>query len=147
MAIQARRLLKLAAFLEKLPRAKFDFSIIVDQSGLPMLEALKAGKHPCGTVACAMGWMPAVFPKYLKWDDPKEPFGVRWRKNSSDNTSDVAREFFGLSYEQVYWLFFPNSSIWAEKDNGLTDDATPKQVARHIRRFVTKVKAGAELPA
>lgn len=53
-----RRLLKLIAFLEKLPRRKFDFSQVVAKG--------KQNGHYCATVACAGGWLPAVFPKLVR---------------------------------------------------------------------------------
>ncbi len=82
--MNAKRLLKLADFLDKLPRAKFDFGVIAMQDGKPMLEALKAGKERCGTVACAIGWMPAVFPRSLRWTERPEVERGRHRQRRTD---------------------------------------------------------------
>lgn len=126
--VHKRRLLKLAAFLDTLPRAKFDFSIIARQDGLPFLKALKAGDKACGTVACAVGWMPAVFPRAFRWDTG----GTVYPKNLSGVTGldlYAAGQFFGLPDNDINYLFTPDSS-------GLREKATPKQVARHIRRYV-----------
>lgn len=47
--IQRKRFLRLADYLQRLPARKFNFSIFAQQK-------------TCGTVGCAMGWTPAVFP-------------------------------------------------------------------------------------
>lgn len=127
-AHHVQRLLKLADFLDTLPREKFDFSVITCVDGLPLLDALKAGKKRCGTVACAVGWMPAVFPRAFKWTDCG---AVLPRSSQADGMNlDAAGRFFGLDYADTVGLFSP-------EDSGLGYSATPKQVARHIRRFVT----------
>lgn len=144
-AIYRKRLLKLADFLDTLPRAKFAFDVIAVEGGKPMREALKAGKTRCGTVGCALGWAPAVFPRQLRWqrvaDDSKalaicprgKPYDVNW--GQWNTTVGTASRFFGLSNWEVNGLFHPMES-------GLGGDATPKQVARHIRKFVaTQVNA------
>lgn len=126
----ARRLLKLARFLrERVPKEKFDFTVIMQQGENPPLEALKLGAHKCGTVGCAIGWMPAVWPKQLEWDtfqcvvirDDEQNIGADFR---------VAREWFRISDTDADYLFMPN---WG---HSVGRDATPKAVADHIRRFV-----------
>jgi hypothetical protein len=145
--MNARRLLKLADFLAALPREKFDFSQIVEQKGKPMLQALKAGKTRCGTVGCAIGWMPAVFPRHLKWGEDFRGsgtyLGVYFRNSDPESFSgepidfQVAEQFFGITEDETQWLFLPDYySGERDADNGLSDSATPKAVARHIRKFV-----------
>lgn len=59
LAVGNRRLVKLAAFLEKLPRNRFDYSRFIgaDWEGGQNLE--------CGTTACALGWA-ATMPEFRR---------------------------------------------------------------------------------
>lgn len=112
--IHIKRLEKLAAFLDKLPRKKFDFSILVaerDEDG-------------CGTICCAIGWIPAVFPKL-----------ITWREMRTLTITKVTWFLFGIfNGEDTYRLFFPRSST--NRASALPPSATPKQVAREIRKFI-----------
>lgn len=143
--MNAKRLLKLAEFLDTLPRQKFKFSTVADERGKSMREALKAGKTRCGTVGCALGWAPVVFPRLLRWvevrkwfPDDKAMYAVCHRSDTRTQvpasqmwpeTRATAAAVFGLWEADVQFLFQP-------EDSGLGEDATPKQVARHIRQFV-----------
>jgi hypothetical protein len=148
-AIHARRLLKLADFLDELPRQKFDFATLVREDGKPVLEALKAGKTECGTVACAIGWTPAVFPRLAKWGEVRGFFGVRKivlptdaaarDKSSREALILTAAKLFGLSEDDTDTLFVPD---YYERRGRLRNNATPKRVAKHIRRFVEKARRG-----
>lgn len=143
-ALHKARLLKLAKFLDKLPREKFDFSTITTLGKKSMPEALKAGKHFCGTVGCAIGWMPACFPRDVMWE-PHEGGreylspDVILRRDPVFRDFGAAEYYFGLSYEEARYVFVPLGH-----GNSLSDTATPKQVAKHIRDFV---KRQTRLPA
>ncbi len=141
------RLLKLAAFLDKLPDEKFNFEYITNEGGKPMLEALKAGAVRCGTTACALGWAPAVFPRELKWARSivelnyggqktrailqKNQFEPEYSVHPWDVTEKTAQDFFGLTKDETTTLFVPG---YTPRD--LPHGATPKMVAEHIRKFV-----------
>ena len=150
-AIQKKRLLKLADFLDQLPPQKFDFDTIAVEGEKPHKEALKARTEHCGTTACAVGWMPAVFPRLTRWT--RQPLWggcmhiqVAPAGHGRARNFKVAEQVFGLTEQEADWLFMPDAYV----DNGLMSwedgykdvsspcgsDATPKQVARHIRRFV-----------
>lgn len=136
-AVQTKRLLKLADFLQTLPRQKFDFAVVARERGKPMLEALKAGKTECGTVACALGWAPAVFPRHLKWERPywsgETALEINFRNASSSyaQTFPVAERFFGLTEDEAQRLFEPSVSPLGYR-------ATSKRVAKAIRQFVAQ---------
>lgn len=139
-AMYAKRLLKLADFLDKLPKEKFNFGLIAEVGNKPMLEALKAGRQRCGTTACAIGWMPAVFPRQVCWvgaEKSGEILEVGFRAMTIDTypatNFGVAEQFFGLTSEESGLLFNPG-----ETEDSLGDEATPKQVAGTIRKFVRK---------
>lgn len=153
-AFHAKRLLKLADFLDKLPKAKFDFSQIAYRGDKSMLEALRATRARCGTVACAIGWMPAVFPKLTAWvsDSDRDAadisliVGLRGDNSSYATISsfETAQVVFGLSQEESEFLFAPfGHDFDKDENNHLAYDATPKQIARHIRKFVRDKQAEA----
>lgn len=144
-AMYAKRLLKLADFLQQLPPQKFDFRSFTMRGDKPMLEALKARRSSCGTTACAVGWMPAVFPRAVCWigvDRPGYTLNVAMRNGARRRDAfwgtckrvtnfDVAQRFFRLTYDETQTLFNPE-----ENEDSLSADATAKQVATHIKRFV-----------
>lgn len=121
-AYHRQRLLKLAAFLEELPRKRFDYDQWVGFSwkGNPALS--------CGTTACAMGWattIPAFRRLGLRLSDDGYPINVRTGETFAVS---VAADLFGVDDSDAHFLFVPAS--FKERR------ATPKQVARKIRRFV-----------
>lgn len=127
------RLLKLAAFLSRLPDSKFDFREYV--------KKWDAENH-CGTVACAIGWCPKVFPKHWKW----QPFTFESGaepvlrnpplKSEFQWCDDDAQSFFGISDEEFLRLFTPGR----RRDGNLPGNAKAKDVAHHIREFVKASK-------
>jgi hypothetical protein len=131
------RLEKLAQFLDQLPNYKFDFSTVVSSS---------AGG--CGTVCCAIGWLPAVFPDLVRW----APFDERSKHcdvftirgiGVADSHFDTAERVLGVTGIESSWLFTPGSNYeepppWGQP---LRSTALPKEVAAAIRTFCTWRKA------
>lgn len=113
-----RRLLKLAKFLRKLPREKFDYSVLVKQT-----------ENGCGTVCCAVGWMPAVDPRNWKWVADGTVPVVR---GNGDRTQ---LEYFSINNTEFSLLFTP-WFLFTTPPDAPQRDATPKQVAAHIEKFV-----------
>lgn len=96
----------------------------------------------CGSAGCALGELPIVFRRYWKFVSDTWS-NVRLRKskfkpNDTINTSfGHAAEFFDISNEDAKALFAPFSfRYWVTKPKWLTEHATPKQVAKSIRKFV-----------
>jgi hypothetical protein len=149
--INTKRLLKLAAFLLQLPRQKFNYDILAVEAsdGLPMLKALAAREQSCGTMACAMGWTPAVFPRLVRfsapvndtfnWDTEGRRLEIESCSNPGFGTDGAIKELFGLTQDQADYLFYPGMG------NGLGSDASAKQVARVIIKFVKRVEKRAAL--
>lgn len=129
-----KRLLKLEDFLHALPRKKFDYSRWVG-------DEFKTGDNlrTCGTTACALGWATTI-PAFRRlglcmWEDLD---GVNSPGTSCGGDSSFAVEkVFDLNYQEYELLFIPGANEY----EGLDHNATPKQVARHIRKFV-KTKYG-----
>lgn len=112
--IRYDRLEKLAAFLDKLPKKRFDFNTMREE-------------RDCGTVACAIGWMPEVFPRLVKAVHTDTTLFT-----ALDRVSEVFG--FGGAHHYAYALFYPDAQRpWSRTK--LTEKATAKQVAKSIRQF------------
>ena len=134
----ARRLLKLARHLEAWKKSKkkghkfFDFSKITDSTE----------KGKCGSSGCAIGEMPIVFPKHLAYNGTNKDTGYITIKLKGTRKVDfnAARRFFELKKNDSFVLFAPdNQDFYEYRDVGLNylcDNATPKDVAGNIRKFV-----------
>ena len=123
-----KRLLKLADFLEALPRKRFYFGAWVgaDWKGAQDLS--------CGTKACALGWA-ATMPTFrrlglclVRAEYSGGYVGLKCTDGILRGSSSAAREVFGLDLSEFEQLFAPSAllSPWA----------TPRQVAKNIRDFV-----------
>lgn len=125
------RLRKLAAFLYKLPPEKFYFGNYV----------LKA-ENGCGTVCCAIGWLPRVFPEDWHWvrsvyGDPIA--AVLKNSNLCNYIAGYqplvhAEKYFKLNSADTHYLFHPC------RYNTL-DQTTAEQVADRILEFVEQRSA------
>jgi hypothetical protein len=124
----AHRLLKLADFLDKLPRRKFDYRLYGE-------------KTKCGTVACALGWATQM-PEFRRLG-----LKAKWVKDCwaefrlipvfyGEMGPGAACPVFGLTEDEAWFLFMPAATLTADGDRSPGGNATPKQVAKHIRRFV-----------
>lgn len=125
-----KRLLKLADFLDTVPRKKFDLTHWVGQSYVGKLSL------SCGTTACALGWATTI-PAFRK-------LGLRMvgrvvgMKSGYPSSPDAAKEIFDLGATGFNRLFTPTSANYPEDNvrGQLDPNATPKQVARNIRKYV-----------
>lgn len=139
-----RRLLKLADFLKKLPRKRFDYGAWVgeDWKGKADLS--------CGTTACALGWA-TVIPslrkaglRLYKRNDGTNGY-VTLKNRTRVGSEQAAAEVFGITPQEAGYLFTPEYDTWGldvrfeHLGTAPGWDATPQQVAKHIRNFV-KVK-------
>lgn len=143
--VYKQRLLSLADFLQKLPKKRFNYNHWVgeDWGGKADLS--------CGTTACALGWattMPAFRRLGLRLvNNEALGFGVVTMKGSNfddDSSTDAAHQVFGLDNREFEYLFTPEGDSLSEiglTERGPGEDATAKEVARHIRSFV-KAKFG-----
>lgn len=122
-----RRLLKLADVLDTIPRKRFDYDEWVgpDWEGAPDLS--------CGATACALGWATTV-PAFrrlglslvkLSYGGADPVLRVPGKRNAYKQ--DAAARLFNLTEIETEYLFLPTETEL---------NATAKQVARKIRRFV-----------
>lgn len=120
-----KRLNKLADFLDKLPSTQFNISTWVSRQD---------DEHKCGTVCCAIGWCPKVFPKQWKWSWYFYPYPSPRADGEFPNRSafDTASDFFGISNADSRSIF--TSSAY----NTINDNVTPKMVAEKLREIAKK---------
>lgn len=141
-----KNLIHLASFLEKLPRERFDYNRIVGA------DWMGAQDLSCGTTACAIGWA-ATISKFRK-------FGLHLTSDGDVDGANISSQSYGgtavfsINEDEWDYLFHPNSRLWIESNGeimiptkalpcGPNASATPKQVAKHIRRFVAYRRAKA----
>lgn len=135
MNIGHLRLLKLAKHLESGKLGHDNFSLM----------EIHAEKVPgvCGTVGCAMGEMPFVFPDQFEFaylSDSYADLGcgiVKMKGGYMDGWWKDICEFFLITSKEQNHLFYHGKS-----GNGfdeLPSDATPQHVAKHIRAFVERM--------
>ncbi len=126
---------KLAEFLDKLSRKEFNFAEVVSEANIA---------KKCGTVCCAMGWTPVVFPRLVEFSLDEDE--IRWsdvvfKKSGERGYVEVAEELFEISYAEAEYLFTPNQQHYlGVKDLG--NFATPIQAAKLLRKYMAKVKKG-----
>ena len=118
------------------PPKRFDYSHWVgeDWGGKPDLS--------CGTKGCALGWSTTIpsFRKLglvLKRDLFDHSFGyvtMKHFKDDFDVSFKASKIIFGTTEDEFEELFVPHDS--SNVLNPLDNTATPKQVAKHIRKFV-----------
>ena len=129
--VERKRLEKLIGFLEVLPRNRFDFAVV-------------RRERQCGTVACALGWTPKVFPNLVKWGSGEDELRYRGHKCT---WAVIAEELFGLGRLTSVGLFSAHSQCYvSQRLRTMTYAATPKQVARMLRQFLKLADAGEIVP-
>ena len=137
--MNTRRLNKLASFLDDLPRKKFYFGEVVRDGDVSAV---------CGTVCCAMGWAPKVFPRLVEWF--RSPYGGRLsiRMLGQDKEGSyvvIASILFDITCEEAARLFSPGEIRPWVLGTGLGRHTAPALVAKSIRRFIEWKRAGGEL--
>lgn len=122
------RLLKLAEFLEQLPSESFDFSSFVDSYDQ---------EKECGSVCCAIGWMPKVFPDLCQWKKfTGFSFSIDIVTIGSNHTGFfAAQEIFDIDDDASSYLFCPRAD-YDDNDVRLPETASAVDVANRIREFV-----------
>ena len=134
--MEAEKLMKLARYLVKVPPNRFDFTVIVRGVTIPTQE------DNCGTMACALGNLPFVFPERFEYRSNE--IG---RVNVHDKEENSPLEyltyvepicsFFDLSAIEVLGLF----SAYEQHEIGqaeLGSSASPLEVAQNIASYVSR---------
>jgi hypothetical protein len=94
------KLRQLIEFIRELPDEQFDFSRIVKE----------VDRHECGTVCCAAGWLPKVFPKdwaYTKaWHAGQGAASVALKESEDVGVEDFLKSYFEAPEEDIDRIFF-----------------------------------------
>jgi len=122
--IHRERLEKLADYLDQLPRRKFVFDVVIKDG-------------TCGSVGCAIGHCPNVFPELVMYDSITETVRLK-DGHYSYSYRETASRLFDLTFGQAGGLFGPHNqqNELGPEYKDLGNNATPKQVAKLIRQFL-----------
>jgi len=98
-------------------------------------------KRHCGYAGCAVGEMPAVWPKKFTWQLNN---GVVSIEDSGDilffpSNVELAGDFFNLSAQGTSHLFLPTCQHYGRQ---VGVSATADRVGKHILKFVEDVESG-----
>lgn len=111
---------KLQKFLRGLPPEKFDFRLVI-------------GKRECETVACACGWLPAIFPDKLmtQFDELNGCGGlIDTKRDSRVEYDEAAAMCLGIPQHIAEHLFNPGEQEKINEDlHNLNNKSSPCQVA------------------
>lgn len=122
MKIQSKRLLRLADFLDTVPRSRLRMGRWTNTCDVNL--------KTCGTVACAFGWA-CTIPYFrrlgLKITDGGEYLADKEPTFKGETGYAAAEEFFQISYGAARFLFSPHAYKYEPR---------PTTVANRIRRFV-----------
>lgn len=133
---QAKLLVALAKKLESLPRERFYYGSFCDSEW--------DAEHLCGTTACALGWagtMPVFQRRGLLLGEDEYGSPRLFTKGLRGiGPWEAAATILGLTTEEVDFLFEPSYPLDARPGRprwmSPGSDASAKEVAKHIRRFV-----------
>lgn len=131
-----KRLLKVATFLRTLKPKQFYFGKFVHSFDV---------KKECGTVCCAYGWLPKIFPRSWEWRNNSiatftECYMPRLKKGPGSINGD-SYGFFRISTEDIEFLFYPRDTSYGV----LPHNAKPLTVAKHIEKFVANRRKKAKV--
>jgi len=137
--IRVGRLRRLAKHLRGTHRAhkKFDFGVVAQGKFI--------NDNYCGSVGCALGELPAVWPKEWKWEQNywcDDMFDVFLKTHNSGITNiwNPVSNFFSITNDQAYHLFKPRKQMPQQFGGKELDEyATAEQVADNIDAFIKKV--------
>jgi hypothetical protein len=132
-----KRMLKLIDHLEEKPRGEFRYSAVVAPKDEEKYDEREYLPWECPTVACVIGSCPLVFPHLMKYISTKDSgWQLAWKDTGDMTHYDYAgMELFGLTFQHSVALFTPNKQHFIGYPN-LDRNATPKQVAKMLRRYV-----------
>ena len=126
------RLEKLANFLLIVHPSKFNLKEWVRGTNPRMMSAEPAAIGTCNTTACAIGWLPKLFPRSWGWIRMSDGWMSQYMHRN--NSIVEAAHFFGISYEESVRLF----TLEGYRSN----NPRPKTVARRIFGLIQVVRDG-----
>lgn len=92
----------------------------------------KQNKGFCGSLGCAMGEFPIIFPRYFHFFGKK----IYLRREITYNLEHCIMEFLNIDYNEYNHLFFPSHQLIKYGGEFLDGLATKEQVADNILDFI-----------
>lgn len=135
------KLLELIEFLKTLSYEDFNFNEVV---------ACYDDYTKCGTVCCAIGWLPKLFPDEVEWNITRRGIVGLFLKNeygsicgSAKEYDDVAIHVFKLHPYVAQSLFAPDCQRMIHEDlRNLAKNARPTEVAEMLEHFIKLIETG-----
>jgi len=137
------KLNKLADFLDGLDESKFYFGSVVDKWVGDGRENL------CGSVCCAIGWAPTLFPDEVQWMKGAHD-NLAYNGNAQLSYGEIGAKLFDIPFWDAEALFSPNSTHMDDDEayrwdewgiHILYEEATPKELAANIRNYITMIES------
>lgn len=124
-AEERQRFEKLIQFLDQLSPEKFNFGMVVEDWDA----------KDCGTICCAIGWTPAIFPELVQWCSSS--IELYWSGGLWMEYADIASLLFGLPPNVAGLLFCPKGQKTVHRKlQTCGPDASPQEVAAMLREFL-----------
>lgn len=82
--------------------AGHDFYLVDEACVVQVMK--NAVQHKCGAAACAIGYMPATFPRLCKWGNSGN---IILKSDEELSNFEAAEEVFGLTEAETMFLFEP----------------------------------------
>lgn len=146
---EEKRLRRLAEHLlrGRLGHKKFRFDIYHEN------DSTLDRKKFCGSLGCAIGELPVVWPKLFTFSDAPHlsshyVLGKTLVDDCGHPFGDVyaAEEFFGVTKYEANYLFIPSEERAPWNRFLLGDSATKEKVAQGMLNFIEWKKSGGKLP-
>lgn len=117
---------KVISFLKELEEPEFNFGDVVSKFDQ---------QNECGTVCCAAGWFPKIFPEQVFWERiGLSSMTVVTKLNKGYDR--IAAEILDIRSITALRLFTPdNQSVIHDSLVDLPIDCTPKQLATELEKF------------
>jgi hypothetical protein len=133
---------KVIEFLRTLEESKFNFRAVVSS------QTVDENSHICGSVCCAVGWFPKIFPDTVYWGSTctEAAYNTHVSTRHTTGYQRVAAEVLDISDHHAVALFTPVSpgeDLYgflrkAQATLGLQhldEHASPMQVARNLEHY------------
>ena len=121
---------KLIDFLDNLEPSKFYFDDVVSKYDKD---------NECGTVCCAIGWTPAIFPEKVEW----YYLSVKAIDDKYEGYIGVSSDLFDIDELVTQGLFCSKEQRTVHSSlNNLSPYCTPKELATELKKFKELVLDG-----
>jgi hypothetical protein len=101
-------------------------------------DAYRGRKNKCGTMGCAIGECPIIFKDHWRFSKYGSPELISNSKYSL--VIPQTQKFFGLSFDEAGYLFYPYEGDEELPEGRLPASATREEVGINILKFMKKKK-------